>query len=264
MREPGGPERLDGAVVQRRGPAQRDAGRDPARLVVAARLERGPRAVAEAIEHALNASAAPEHGQGAGGQRLVDALACEPGAPVEALGGRRHLREAPADLHDRALLQRSGRAQLDRMAVEARDRGAAEGAGPGLALDHESRLLHVPDARSQGIGGARCDAVHRPGRAHDRTGHGERPGEAPDVAAAQHEQKRRQQHERDPEWARAGERRARQAGREPRRGHETELVDAITGAHSASCGRSDSSLTGPMPLTSSSSSIEPNPPWEAR
>ena len=71
-------------------------------------------------------------------------------------------------------------------------------------------------------------------------------------------------HERDPERARGGERRARQAGREPRRGHEAELVDAVPGAHSASCGRSDSSLTGPMPLTSSSSSIEPNPPWDAR
>ena len=174
MREPGCPERLDGAVVERRGPAQRDAGRDPARLVVAARLERGARAVAEAVEHALDAAAAPEHGQGARGQRLVHALACQPGAPVEALGGRRHRREAPADLHDRALLQRPGRAQLDRMAVEARDRGAAERAGPRLALDHEPRLLDVPDACAQRIGGARGDAVHRPGRARDRAGHGER------------------------------------------------------------------------------------------
>ena len=106
VREPGCPERLDGAVLERRGPAQRDASRDPARLVVAARLERCARAVAEAVERALEAAAAPEHDQGARGQRLVHALACQPGAPVEALGGRRHRCEAPADLDDRALLKR--------------------------------------------------------------------------------------------------------------------------------------------------------------
>ena len=82
------------------------------------RRERGARAAAQAIEHALDAAAPPEHGDRAGGQRLVHALAREPGAPVEAAAGRRHRSERAADLRGSRPAAAFRRAQLDGMTVE--------------------------------------------------------------------------------------------------------------------------------------------------
>ena len=81
------------------------------------------------------------------------------------------------------------------MAVEARDRRAAERTWSRLALDHDPRLLDVPDACAQGIGGACGDAMDRPGRARQRARHGDGAREEPEATAAQHEEERRQHHE---------------------------------------------------------------------
>ena len=125
--------------------------------------------------------------------------------------------------------------------------------------------LDVPDERAQRIGGARREPVRRPGRARERAGDGRRRRSARRSGRAQwREDEQREHHERAAERTRRGERGQREPGREPGRGRDAELVDAERARHSASRGRSASRRTGPMPLTSSSSSTERNPPCAAR
>ena len=81
---------------------------------------------------------------------------------------------------------------------------------------------------------------------------------------AQRQQQRRERYQRNADRSRRGERGHGEAGGQPGGRDRAELVDAGTGRHSASRDRSDSSRTGPMPLTSSSSSIEPKPPCASR
>ena len=264
VREARGAERLHRAIAERGRAAERDARGDAACFVVAAGLEGGARAMAQAVEGALDAAAPAEYGERAGREGLVHALAREPGVPVEAVARRRDGGERPADLDDGSLLEEAASAQLDGMAVQVRDRRAAEGARPRLAVDDQARALDVPDARGQGIGGTRQDAVLGPGRAKQPAGRCDNHGEWREPAAAEHQQERCERQQRQADRPRRGERGRGESGGQPGSGDRSQLVGATAGRHSASRGRSDSSRTGPMPLTASSSSTEPNPPWASR
>ena len=264
VRQPGCAECLERALVQGRRAPERDTGGDAHRLLVASGRERGAGAAAQVIEHALDAAAPAERHERAGGQRLVHALARQPGAPVEAIRGGRHRGEGAADLNDRPLLQRPARSQLDGMAGEARDRRAAVGAASRLAVDHDPGRGDVPDERAQRIGGARGEPVRRPRCAQQHAGHGdERDGRGRAPGALQ-QREEGQDDERPAGCPRGGERGQGEPDREPRRRLRAELVDGRRPCHSASVDRSSSRRTGPMPLTSSSSSTERNPPCATR
>ena len=228
MREPGRAERLQRLVVERRGAAQRDARRDARRLVVAARRERRARAAAQPVEHALDAAPPPDLRERARRQRLVNALARQPGTPVEVAARRRHRRERAADHDDRALL--AARRATRSSTGWPFERAIAElpnGPARRLARDDDARRVDVPDERAQRIGGALRDAVRRPGRAQrarsitaaTAIARGEAGGACVRTSSASTTSAR-------PSAPDAGQRGQGQPDRQPGRGRDAELVDA--------------------------------------
>jgi hypothetical protein len=262
--EPRGAEGLERVLVERPAASQRYPGRDARRLVVAACGKCRARAPAEVIENPLDAAAPAELNDGVGGERLMHPLARQPRPPVEAVARRRDGRQRAVDLDDRALLQGAACTQLDRVAAELRDRRAAVGPGPRLAVDHEAGARDTPDACTQGVVGAPRAAVRRPARAYQQTGDGDERGERGRATRPLH---KRQQCEHDQcaaERSRGSQRGQDEPDRQPGSGRCSQVVDAKVARHNASRGRSCSRRTGPIPLTSSSSSTERNPPCATR
>ena len=227
MGEPGCAELLDRAVVEGGGPAQRDARCDAARFVVPSRPKRCVRATTEAVEHPLHAAPQADHGERACSERLVDSLACQPGAAIEVAGGRWHRRQAAVDLDDRALLQGTACTQLHGMAVEPGERGTAERPWPRLSLDDEACVLHMADLPAQRIGGEPGYAVHGPERAQHEARCGGAGGRPLQVPAVEPEQEGREHDEsRFPSGPGRRERGHSEAGGEPGRGDGPDLVGA--------------------------------------
>ena len=267
MREPRRAERLERVVVERRGAAQRDARRDARRPVVAAGGERGARAAGAAVEHALDAAAPSDDGDRA----CAPSVSCTPWCASQVrrsklAGGGRHRRERAADLDDR----RPARA---RRARAARRDGRASCAiaelpnGPGRgwpSTDDPRARRRARRARAADRPRARrARGPTRPRRRARRPGRRRRSGRRSGVAQWSRTTQR-EHDERTADRTRLGQRRQREPDRQPGRGRHAELVDAGAARHRASRGRSASSRTGPMPLTSSSSSTERNPPCATR
>ena len=267
------PIRPAGARARRRGtpPASRRRARRcrparrPSRCAQPGRRRRLParraRPRRSPIERPREAAPPPDLDDAPRRQRLVHALARQPRPAVEVAARGRHRGQRSADLEDRALPERPAGAQLDRMAVQRRDRGAAERARPRLAVTTTRAESTCPTSeRSGSAARARCRAPTRPrpASAHMTA--------APAVSAARRPARSAPgRAAQAPTSARPIAPEPASAGRaSPVASHgaaaSADLVDADAARHSASRGRSASRRSGPMPLTSSSSSTERNPP----
>ena len=269
--EPRGPEGILEAGREVFVLAEHDAFEDRAALSREPGCERAREPGADAVRVAADPAPAADDAPVGGLGDHVDPVTPEPGALVEAVGGRARQLQPRVELEDGALGRSAAERELEQDGLagskraeprQLRGHAQVEAARPRRPGDDEARRRALPGQRREHARVERVQAQASPPPAREQERERQQGDPGPRVGHERCRERRADGEERDRE--RRHPRRVRQ--RQPGAGRAREHVgiDEQHPSHGTTSPRSCSTRAGPIPGIASRSSTERRAPWAVR